>query len=474
MSHEIRTPMNGILGMAQLLLFDDTDDRARREYARTILNSGQTLLALLNDILDLSKVEAGRFELDPRAFDPSQLLDEVVALFGQTAQHRGLSLRAQWIGPARRYRADPARLRQMLSNLVNNAVKFTSQGDIRIEGEALPATGRGEDQALLRFAVTDTGVGIPADKLDQLFQPFTQADSSTTRQYGGTGLGLSIVRSLAELMGGEAGVDSRPDAGSRFWFTVQAEVVEADQESRRSPRPLPDAPRAPSADIQLPQMRGRVLVVEDNPANRTVVVTLLNKLGIEVESVADGRAAVDAVTAGSGFDLVLMDCQMPVMDGYAATRAIRGWEAARAAGGAAPHLPVVALTAAAFDEDREHCLAAGMDDFVTKPVDFERLAGVLAKWLPLAGAPATPGAAPAAARQVERTTLADALYRLDILLADHSFAALRACQELAALLDGTALAPLADEVAARLQAFDYDQARAALERLREGADTQEE
>ena len=479
MSHEIRTPMNGILGMAQLQLLDDTDDRARREYARTILNSGQTLLALLNDILDLSKVEAGRFELDPRVFDPAQLLDEVAALFGQTAQHKGLSLQARWIGPACRYLADPARLRQMLSNLISNAVKFTSHGSIRIEGEALPDAGHGADRVLLRFAVSDTGIGIPADQLGQLFQPFTQADSSMTRQFGGTGLGLSIVRSLAELMGGEAGVESLPEAGSRFWFTVRADVVAADRESRRGDRLPPAAHRTPSAGSHghLPRMSGRVLVVEDNPANRAVVVSLLRKLGLEIESVADGRAAVDAIAAGTRFDLVLMDCQMPVMDGYAATRAIRAREAGRAegrAGEAAPErLPIIALTAAAFDEDRAQSLAAGMDDFVTKPIDFERLVAVLAQWLPVAGgneaSQPDSTAAPAGGEPVAET-----MQRLDALLAEHSFGALRACQALAAALGGTALAQLADEVAAHLQAFDYEKARAALGVLRARAAVQED
>lgn len=219
MSHEIRTPMKGVLGMAQLLLMDETmDDADRKEYAQTIYNSGQTLLALLNDILDLSKVEAGKMELSSAPFDPRQLIDETLRLFAPAAREKGLSIAAEWRGPPGiRYAADVARLRQMLGNLAGNAIKFTSAGFVRIEAAVVRETAQ---RAWLEFSVSDSGIGLSPEQQTRLFQPFSQADSSTTRQYGGTGLGLSIVRSLAQLMDGTVGVESQPGKGSRFWFRV--------------------------------------------------------------------------------------------------------------------------------------------------------------------------------------------------------------------------------------------------------------
>jgi CheY-like chemotaxis protein/nitrogen-specific signal transduction histidine kinase len=372
MSHEIRTPMNGILGMAQLLLMAEPGEDERHEYARTILSSGQTLLTLLNDILDLSKVEAGKLELVRTAFDPAQIVAECAALFGEPAQAKGLLLEARWRGPAARYRADPMRLRQMLTNLVSNAVKFTAQGFVHVEGREV---GRAGDMATLEFAVSDTGIGIPPEQQSLLFKPFSQADSSTTRAYGGTGLGLSIMRSLACLMGGEVGVESVPGRGTRFWFRIRAEALPAGGENRPDARDFP-------VDLRL---TGRVLVVEDNLTNRLVVESMLAKLGLECTSVGDGRQALESVVAGPRPDLVLMDVQMPVMDGIAATAGIRFWEKDN---GIAP-LPIVALTAGAFEDDRKRCFEAGMDDFLAKPVRIEDLARVLARWLqsPSAGVP---------------------------------------------------------------------------------------
>ncbi len=229
MSHEIRTPMNGILGMAQLLVMDDVDEQTRRDYAGTILHSGQTLLSLLNDILDLSKVEAGKIVLDNKVFDPVRLIAEVVALFASNAGQKLLQLDGVWHGPARHYKGDAVRLLQMLSNLVSNALKFTATGRVHIEaGERHVLSVQGVTMATLRFAVVDTGIGVPEDKRALLFEPFSQVDGTTTRRYGGTGLGLSIVRRLAEQMGGEVGIESVPEQGACFWFTVQAEVVHRD------------------------------------------------------------------------------------------------------------------------------------------------------------------------------------------------------------------------------------------------------
>ncbi|MCX7169564.1 MAG: response regulator [Proteobacteria bacterium] len=371
MSHEIRTPMNGILGMAQLLLMPETGAEERIDYARTILNSGQTLLALLNDILDLSKIEAGRFDLEAAAFDPAQLIRETAALFAETASQNGLIMDTVWNGPAQRYQADPTRLRQMLANLVSNAIKFTDQGRVLIEANELSRDG---SQALLMFAVVDTGIGIPAEKQARLFQAFSQADASINRRYGGTGLGLSIVRSLARLMGGEVGVESEAGQGSRFWFSIRAEVIRQGPEPRRGGR---EAKAELRAALLPGQLSGRILVVEDNPTNREVARAMLGKLGLQSDCAENGQLAVNAIAGGMAPDLVLMDCQMSVMDGYEATRRIRQWENQHAR----PHLPIVALTAGAFEEDRERCLAAGMDDFLTKPVALSRLSAMLRKWL---------------------------------------------------------------------------------------------
>jgi PAS domain S-box-containing protein len=371
MSHEIRTPMNGILGMAQLLLLPGIDETERRDYARIVFNSGQTLLTLLNDILDFSKIEAGKVELESLPLDPAQLIAEIATLFAEQAAAKGLRLEAAWVGAAgERYQGDPVRVRQMLTNLVSNAIKFTAQGFVRIEGREVGAPD--EPAALLEFAVADSGIGIPAAKQAQLFKPFTQADASTTREFGGTGLGLSIVRNLAVLMGGDTGLESAAGQGARVWFRIRAERVAAGDERRHDGRPV-----AAEADVAPLPVAHYVLVVEDNTTNRIVIESMLKRLGIRFESVGNGHEACERVAAGVLPDLVLMDCQMPVMDGFEATRRIRAWERQ----GDRPHLPVIALTAGAFAEDREQCRASGMDDFLTKPLNIEDLRAVLNKWL---------------------------------------------------------------------------------------------
>ena len=380
MSHEIRTPMNGILGMAQMLLLPDLDDRQRNDYARTILSSGQTLLTLLNDILDLSKIEAGKFQLERTTFSPPDLLHEICNLFAGTAQAKGLQLDARWHGtPKRRGLADAHRLRQMLANLLGNAVKFTQQGQVLIE---VSERDRHGDTLWLEFSVQDTGIGISADKLGLLFKPFSQTDSSITREFGGSGLGLSIVSHLAKAMEGEVGVSSEPGVGSRFWFRVPIQVLAETQDSRQSERATAGQTSASPA-----LLHGHVLVAEDNLVNCLVIETLLGSLGLSVALVHDGEQAVQAIEqAASGADpdqhqrpdLVLMDLQMPVLDGYRATEQIRQFELVRQQ----RRMPIIALTADAFEEDRQHCLAVGMDDFLTKPIDLEALKSALAKWLP--------------------------------------------------------------------------------------------
>jgi len=374
MSHEIRTPMNGVLGMAQLMMTPHLQEAERLEYARTILNSGQTLLTLLNDILDLSKVEAGKLELESRAFDPSQILHETRLLFTETAAHKGLALIELWSGPAQHYLGDAHRLRQMVSNLVGNAIKFSSRGEIRIEAREVTCNG---DTAQVEFSVSDSGIGIAQDKQEQLFQPFSQADNSTTREFGGTGLGLSIVRSLARVMDGDAGVESTFGQGSRFWFRIGVHRVAEGTDKRQAQRG--QSVEVP-ADPTQSNLSGRVLVAEDNRINQMVIRALLAKLGLTCEVAGDGQQVVDALLACADADrpdLILMDLQMPVLDGYGATAKIRAWEAERGL----PRMPIIALTADAFAEDRVRCISAGMDDFLSKPVDRETLAATLRRWL---------------------------------------------------------------------------------------------
>jgi signal transduction histidine kinase/ActR/RegA family two-component response regulator len=368
MSHEIRTPLNGVLGMAELLLSPQLPDVDRLDYARTILTSGNTLLTHINDILDLSKVEAGKMELALSAFAPALVLEEIAALFSEMATRKSLTLATAWAGPDQGYQGDPVRLRQMLSNLASNAIKFTDTGSIRIQAAEVE---RDATSAVLEFSVSDTGIGITEGERAQLFQPFLQLDSSVTRPYAGTGLGLSIVRSLARLMGGEVGVDSLAGSGSRFWFRIRCGLLAVP--AAAAPRVAPGPEAVPSTA----QALRRILLVEDNPTNRKVIEALLAKRGYQVASVQNGQQALEAITRGDAPDLVLMDCQMPVMGGLEATERIRRWERDQNR----TRLPIVALTAGAFEDDRDHCLAAGMDDFVTKPVDFVGLPKVIAKWL---------------------------------------------------------------------------------------------
>jgi signal transduction histidine kinase/CheY-like chemotaxis protein/integral membrane sensor domain MASE1 len=429
MSHEIRTPMNGILGMGQLLLPAGVSEAQRQDYARTILQSGRTLLNLLNDILDFSKIEAGKVSLEKVGFDPRQVLQETATLFSSGANNKGLSMAWSWAGDgANHYLGDTHRIHQMLSNLVGNAIKFTDVGGISIEGREISGSG---NLAELEFSVSDTGIGMEKEQAARLFTPFTQADGSTTRKYGGTGLGLSIVKSLSQLMGGDAGVQSTPGAGSRFWFRVRVE--------RSAPAPLvktkePVAGLSSIGADRAYRFEGKVLVVEDNTINQKVIFNLLGKLGLEVCLAKDGQLALDAVQNDPAIDLVLMDLQMPVMDGYTSTTHIRAWELQQGK----KRLPIIALTADAFAEDRERCLQTGMDDFLPKPVDIHAMMAVLAKFLPHHGRHSEP--APPDHSSVDSTVVVAKLRELAAHLKLGRVQALKVSEELQEIIRSTGLA----------------------------------
>ena len=381
MSHEIRTPMNGVLGMAQLLLATDLSPRQIR-YAEMIRASGNSLLAVINDVLDFSKIEARKIEIERIDFDLHALLRECRDAFSPSADQKGLDLRLE-LDPRLplHLQGAPSRLRQILNNLLGNAVKFTPKGSVLLRAAPVDPPDAASASVLIRFDIADTGIGIAPDKLGMLFEKFTQIDASTTRAYGGTGLGLAISKQLAELMGGRIGVDSSPGQGSTFWVVLPFASAADRPESAPTPAPVPAPALPPSL---------RILLAEDNEINRMLALGVLERLGLRADVAVDGQEAVDAV-ARHPYDVVLMDVQMPRLDGLEATRRIR-------ASGSA--VPIVALTAHSMQGDRERCLAAGMDDYLSKPLDFSRLASVLSRWLPgmPSGAPTpTPADTPAPA-----------------------------------------------------------------------------
>ncbi len=379
MSHEIRTPMTAILGFSEMLLDPDHSQSLRLDSVLTIHRNGKHLLGLINDILDISKIEAGKMTMESRPTPLVELVADVASLIRLRAGEKGLSLHVEYLSAVpQTIRTDPTRLRQVLANLLGNAVKFTERGSVTLRVRLLNGSEYSEPK--LQFAVVDTGIGIAADNLEKLFVPFTQADESVTRRFGGTGLGLAISRQLVHMLGGDITVDSRPGHGSTFTVTISIGSldgvrilerpceIEAECRTHRGHEDIVPAPQS--------ILRGRVLVAEDGIDNQRLVRAILTAKGIDVTVVENGRLACEEVeradAAGAPFALVFMDMQMPEMDGYTAARRLRDQGS---------RIPIVALTAHALAGDRERCMEAGCDDYLTKPIDRRRLVEFAAKYL---------------------------------------------------------------------------------------------
>ncbi|MGS0755983.1 CHASE domain-containing protein [Roseateles sp. GG27B] len=480
MSHELRTPMNGILGMAQVLLATDLPEAERRDYTRTIYNSGQALLRLLNDILDLSKIEAGVVDFETIPFDPNELIEEARLRFEHSAADKGLTIETHGSGPHGRaganptYQGDPHRLTQMLANLVNNAVKFTSQGQIRIEVRELHGVGQIEQ---LEFAVTDTGIGISEEQRAGLFESFAQADSSITRHFGGTGLASPSCANWRKRWAARPGWKASSARLALLVSHQRGTIKRAGQTAGGSGNAcnmagIAATPCAGAAN----RLNGRVLVVDDDVINRQVLRAMLQHLGLSPSFADNGQqglqAATQVDTQGAGVDLILMDLRMPVLDGYAATRQIRQWEVLTGRA----RCPIIAVTAEAYALDRQRSLDAGMDAVLTKPVDAAALTELLCRWLPAAPQDAAALSTTASTPTPTLPPTPDSaqinalLQDLEPLLIAQKYQAISNVKILQQTVKGTELATGVQRIALALEHYDFDLAREHLQRLMKKSD----